>query len=299
VLAGIEEALSGRREVEMGVAQALLSNAIDYAGLFPPAGLDLRTTVRNYEEYRAGADAWALGKLILPAKVFGEFLAMAPTFAEAWPISFLLDDDFGREVDAVEGRGFVLNVVECKPANVNRIAEVRCCLPEAELYVEVPAGGDLDEWLAAIADAKACAKIRMGGVTVGAIPKTSVVANFLCACARRGVGLKATAGLHHGIRAEHPLTYEPQSERAVMHGFVNFFVAAAIVYVGGSVAEAEAVLVDDSPENFRADEEGLRWAARSFSVEQIRAAREKFAMSFGSCSFVEPLEDMRTMGWIE
>jgi hypothetical protein len=282
----------------MGVAQALLSHAIDYAGLFPPAGLDLRTTVRNYEEYRAGVDAWALGRLILPAKIFGEFVAMAPTFAEEWPISFLLDDGFGREVDVVEGRGFVLNAVECKLAEMHRIAEVRRRLPEAELYIEVPTGGDLDEWLAAIADAKACAKIRMGGVTAEAIPRASSVADLLLACARRGVRLKATAGLHHAIRAEHSLTYEPQSARAVMHGFVNFFVAAGVVFGRGEATAAEGVLGDDSAANFQAETGELRWRERSFSVQQIERMRESFAMSFGSCSFAEPLEDMRAMGWM-
>lgn len=283
----------------MTAAQVLLSHAIDYAGLFPPTGLDLRTTVRNYETYRADRDAWALGRLILPAKLFGEFAAMAPTFAEEWPISFLLDDDFGAEVDAVESRGFVLEVVECKLAVMNRIAEVRRRLPETELYVEVPVGGDLDEWLAAIADAGACAKVRMGGVTVGAIPRASSVADLLLACAPRGLKLKATAGLHHAIRTEHPLTYEPESARAVMHGFVNFFVAAAVVFGGGEATEAEAVLGDDSAANFQAETGELRWRGRSFSAEQIRAVREKFAVSFGSCSFTEPLEDMRMMGWVE
>jgi hypothetical protein len=283
----------------MGVAQALLSHAIDYAGLFPPARLDLRTTVRNYEAYRAGRDSWALGRLILPAKVFGEFAAMAPAFAEEWPISFLLDDDFGAEIDAVESRGFVLNLAECRLARMDQIAEVRRRLPEATLYVEAPSRDDRDGWLAAIAEEKACAKIRMGGVTAEAIPQAVAVAGFLEACARHGLPLKATAGLHHAIRAEHPLTYDPQSARAVMHGFVNFFIAAAVVCDGGSVVEAEAMLVDDSPTNFRADDEGLWWCERNFSAEQIRAMREKFAVSFGSCSFAEPLEDMRMMGWAE
>jgi hypothetical protein len=234
----------------------------------------------------------------LPAKLFGEFVAMAPSFAEEWPISFLLDDDFGAEVDAVEGRGFVLNVVECKLAGMNRIAEVRRRLPEAVLYVEVPVGGDLEEWLAAIAGAAACAKIRMGGVTAGAIPRASSVADLLLACARRGVRLKATAGLHHAIRGEQALTYEPQSARAVMHGFVNFFVAAAVVYGGGNAAEAEAAFSDDLVTNFQAGMEGLQWRERSFSIGQIERVREDFVMSFGSCSFTEPLEDMRSMGWI-
>jgi hypothetical protein len=83
-----------------------------------------------------------------------------------------------------------------------------------------------------------------------------------------------------------------------MHGFVNFFVAAAVVYGGGNAAEAEAALSDDLVTNFQAGMEDLQWRERSFSIGQIERVRENFVMSFGSCSFTEPLEDMRSMGWI-
>jgi hypothetical protein len=41
--------------------RALLEGLIDYAGLFPPAKLDMRPAVENYAAYLAGPDAWALG----------------------------------------------------------------------------------------------------------------------------------------------------------------------------------------------------------------------------------------------
>jgi hypothetical protein len=143
------------------------------------------------------------------------------------------------------------------------------------------------------------AKIRTGGVAANAIPQAAAVAGFLVGCARHGVCLKATAGLHHAIRAEHALTYEPRSERATMHGFVNFFVAAALALEGADEREVEAALSDETAANFAADEESVHWRGHEFSAQQIKRMRERFVVSFGSCSFTEPLEEMRAMGWVE
>jgi hypothetical protein len=282
----------------MSVARALLSHAIDYAGMFPPAGLDLQTTVRNYESYHAGEDAWALGRLILPAKAMAEFVKTRPSFAEEWPISLLLSADLAAEISEAVIRGLSLEVVECRPARIEHIAELRHLLPNAMAFVEAPAEGELEAWLRAIAAAGVCAKIRTGGVTANDIPQARDVAGFLVGCARHGVCLKATAGLHHGIRAEHALTYEPRSERATMHGFVNFFVAAAMALEGADERDVEAALSEESAASFEAGAESLRWREHEFSVQQIKRLRERFVVSFGSCSFTEPLEEMRAMGWV-
>ena len=56
----------------MSALQALLRESIDYAGLFPPAALGMREAVENYAAYRAGPDAWALGRFVVPAARLGE-----------------------------------------------------------------------------------------------------------------------------------------------------------------------------------------------------------------------------------
>jgi hypothetical protein len=282
----------------MTAVGALLSHSIDYAGMFPPAGLDLQATVQNYETYRAGPDSWALGRLILPVKAVREFVETWPSFARDWPISLLLGPAFVAGIREAEACGLKVDAVECKPSRVEEVAEIQRSLPRATVFVEIAAGGDLDEPVAGIAGVGACAKVRTGGVTASAIPSSSEVAQFLCACAGKGVRLKATAGLHHAIRAEYPLTYEAGSERAVMHGFVNFFVAATIALAGTDADEVEEVLADETSPNFAADDGFLRWGQRNFSAEQIARMRERFLMGFGSCSFTEPLEDMRAMGWL-
>ena len=53
--------------------RALLSGVVDYAGLFPPAGLPLDQAIRNYARYRQGSDAWMLGRFVIPAARLAEF----------------------------------------------------------------------------------------------------------------------------------------------------------------------------------------------------------------------------------
>ncbi len=284
----------------MRAAEALLHEAIDYAGLFPPAGLHLEATVRNYAAYRSGRDAWALGRLVLPAAKLAEFADRWPQYVAEWPISLLLGSDYDTEMRLAVDVGLRLDVVECRPGKLENIVEIRRRMPsDGLLFVESPPGCGLQELISAVGDAGACAKVRTGGVVAEAIPASSTVAAFLVACEPRDVRLKATAGLHHAIRGEQRLTYEPQSATAVMHGFVNFFVAAAAACEGANETEITEMLDDGEHKNFKVSVEGLQWCQRSFSSQAIREMRDRFAISFGSCSFEEPMEEMRAMGWIE
>ncbi len=54
------------------IVRDFLAGAIDYAGLFPPAALDMRTAIRNYASYRAGDDASLLGRFVAPATRLSE-----------------------------------------------------------------------------------------------------------------------------------------------------------------------------------------------------------------------------------
>ena len=57
----------------MDSIHALMAGIIDYAGLFPPAKLDMSPTVRNYTDYQGGGHAEMLGRLIVPVGRFAEF----------------------------------------------------------------------------------------------------------------------------------------------------------------------------------------------------------------------------------
>lgn len=46
--------------------RALLSDVVDYAGLYPPAQLEFDAAIRNYAAYRASKDAWMLSRFACP-----------------------------------------------------------------------------------------------------------------------------------------------------------------------------------------------------------------------------------------
>src|SRR4029079_15693728 len=144
------------------------------------------------------------------------------------------------------------------------------------VYCEVPIK-DLDE----VKRAGCFAKIRTGSIKPEAIPSVQDVAAFILACAERRLAFKATAGLHHPVRATHALTYEPNAPTGVMHGFLNVFLAAAFVWHGNTAIEP--VLAESDPVAFRFDDQA-HWKDKSLSVEQVRQARTQFIHAFGSCS---------------
>ena len=115
-------------------------------------------------------------------------------------------------------------------------------------------------------------------------------------CAASNVAFKATAGLHHPVRSGHRLTYQADSPSAIMHGFLNVFLAAAFLRAGMDAPLAIELLNEQSAAAFHFDSEGVLWREHRLGPADISTARRDFAISFGSCSFTEPVEDLRTLG---
>jgi hypothetical protein len=122
------------------------------------------------------------------------------------------------------------------------------------------------------------------------------VARFLAACVEARVPFKATAGLHHPIRGEHALTYAPDSARATMHGFLNVFIGAAWLSAGGDEGTAREMLEERNPSAFLIDDAGVMWRTHRLRPDQLARVRTAGMMSFGSCSFREPLDDLSALG---
>jgi hypothetical protein len=141
--------------------------------------------------------------------------------------------------------------------------------------------------------ASAGLKLRCGGVEAPAFPAAESVAVVIAQCRANGVALKCTAGLHH------PLRHHNDGVKTHMHGFINVFGAGLLAYVHALDAAAiEPILLEQSAAAFTLDDNGLRWQSLAASVEQIAAARQQVT-SFGSCSFDEPREDLRALGWLK
>jgi hypothetical protein len=290
--------------------RTLLAGSIDYAGLFPPAGLDMATSVRQYADYRSHPDAWALGRFVVPASRLPELEQeagpLAPTApAEPWRLSALLGADFASELHALGelncrhaaagAPALSVDVVEARADSVEAVDRLLAAVPRwAQAYVEIPLDRDPAPLVAAIARRGGRAKMRTGGITPDAFPPAEAVARFLRACSEAGVAFKATAGLHHPLRAEYRLTYADDSPRGTMFGFLNVFLAAAFLHSGMSDADIVRLLDEREPEAVRFSGDAVEWHGHRLDQGAIAAARATGIAAFGSCSFTEPVGELRT-----
>lgn len=300
----------------MPAIRVLLEGSIDYAGLFPPAGLDMAAAVRNYGVYRGDEAAWALGRFVLPVSRLSEFelaaaglLPRAPA-PDGWRLAVLAGPDPAGELPAVgefncrhaaEGAAAVAaDVVELKCDSVEGIGRIADALPSyLQAYVEIPLGDHLDVLVAAIARRGMRAKVRTGGVTSEAFPTTPQLLRFLRVCIEAGVGFKATAGLHHPLRAEYRLTYASDAPRGTMYGFLNLFLAAAFLWQGMDDREAAELLEERSPAAFDVGPDEIGWRRHRLGREELELARREAIVSFGSCSFTEPIDDLQFLGLLQ
>jgi len=252
--------------------RVLLEGLIDYAGLFPPAALTMQEAVRNYARYRDGEYAWALGRFVLPQERVGEV-------PSDFPLSVL-----GIDVSPAG----TTSTFEVKATSADDVARIAAVAAGHVVYVEI---ADL-ALVPLLARHGLRAKIRTGGIAAEAFPPIDDIAAFLRACRAAGVAFKATAGLHHPLRCVRPLTYAADAPTGTMHGFLNVFLAAAMI------EDAEGILREDDPQAFRFEDDGVSWRDRHVGIEALRMTRRTFALSFGSCSFEEPIDDLRALGWL-
>jgi len=298
----------GKGLIVNGAIRSLLASIVDYAGLFPPAGLDMRAAVQNYSAYSAGEFAWLLGRFIVPVARLAEFESVAyphepnsESGRQAWRLSALAGSNCVADSAAIADfnrrhASLVIDTIELKAPNADEIAHaMRLVPPGVCAYIEVPMSSD-ESLLAAARSTGARMKVRTGGVTPQAFPTCAEFAGFIVRSAAVGVPFKATAGLHHPIRAEHRLTYADDSPRSTMHGFLNVFLAAAGVRAGMTAEQATRLLDETLPDAFRFDDDGASWKGHRWSTGQLRATRQEFAISFGSCSFQEPIDDLSAIG---
>jgi hypothetical protein len=311
----------------------LLDGLVDYAGLFPPAGLSMAAAVAQFAGHQRDPRAWMLGRFIVPTARLHELETAlgragstlpatpgAPISESApaplstlnsqlttspWRLSALSGPDPAAELTALQafnqrhaGR-ITVDMLEFKPASPGSLAALAHEVPEnLTVYCELPPGADLAHWLDAIAAAGLRAKLRTGGVTPEAFPAPEALAAFLAGCARRSLPFKATAGLHHPVRGPFRLTYEPGSPHATMHGFINLFFAAAFAQHGWTAEQLAPLLAEKEATAFQFNDSAAVWRGHALTPEQLGAARTRLAIAFGSCSFDEPVTDLVALGWL-
>jgi hypothetical protein len=197
----------------------------------------------------------------------------APLFP---PASLPLDEALSEDRRARESEhAWLLGRFVCPAAQLAELAG------EARALTVVAPGVEFDGELylegrspAEVAALGARAKVRCGGA---AIPSVNELAAFVRDCRERGLVFKATAGLHHAYPTD-----------AGEHGFLNLLAAA----VFGD--EEEALRAPRG--SFALDASSFRWNGREAAPEVLARARASLIHSIGSCSFFEPVGELRELG---
>ena len=293
------------------VIRALLSNSIDYAGLFPPAGLSMSEAAANYAQYLKSGEAWALGKFVLPVALLDEFATAAKehlpnsSTIPAWSLSVLAGSDLGNDLQRIlkfnrdHQKIAHIDAVELKASSRQEITSAMSVIPKSfETYFEIPIQNNPVELIATISQVGARAKVRTGGITIDAFPASADLISFIDTCVRIHVVFKATAGLHHPIRARYRLTYEEKSTWGMMYGFLNVFLAAVFLTRGMEQEDAVKLLEEQSRQAFHFHNDGVGWRGHEIWIDDLVGMRQRVAASFGSCSFSEPIGDLHTLHFL-
>lgn len=304
MLAGIEEAVHAGKSFQVNgertAVETLLAGLIDYAGLYPPASLDMHTAVRNYLQYLQGPHLTVLGRFIVNLDRIDELRTVAADAFPDMPLSVILPPhtDFSTLPEVI---GEVLDraSLECKVSQPSDIEHITARLPaQTECYFEIMMTPESEILLDTMVVHCGRAKLRMGGVVTDAFPSPKSVVSMLQALAQRHLAFKATAGLHHPVRSSHAYTDEPDSGEGMMHGFLNLVFAAMLLHYGDDPIEALHTLEEQDAHAFQVTPEAIRCRETLWSIDQLRAMREHFFRSFGSCSFEQPISDLEAMGWL-
>jgi hypothetical protein len=298
--------------------RALLAHSIDYAGMFPPCQLELEPALKNQAHYLRSADAWMLSTFVLSVQQFGAAKQLLAAFD---PLHSLRVSALGPKTenaaafrDAVVKTNSAIRSLSAHNVDLVSVAQLEMFLPEdvdAQLLSEagsilgtLPAFWETpphraEQTIRLIAELDSNAdspsfgyKLRTGGVTSDAFPTSSQIAEALITPATHQVPIKFTAGLHH------PLRQHRDEVQTKMHGFLNVLGAAVLAAEHKWDAEQAArMLEDESPNSFSFNDEFFRWHDWTIETKRLRD-RRRFVTSFGSCSFDEPREDLRALGFL-
>jgi hypothetical protein len=250
--------------VQDDVRRALLERLIDHAALFPPASMTMEDALAEDRAARSSPYAWMLDRFVCPATRLGELDELDA------PVSVVLDGELEAPADAIELR---LDRARPDSRDLLRLANELSQWSEEvyyELVLDATWRDSIPATVGAIAAVGGRVKLRCGGDLV---PDVEQVALVMVTCWAARAPMKATAGLHHPLR------------RGSEHGFLNFLCAAARAREGlDAVAE---LLSAESPDDL---------PLSSLMADEVRATRAALFKGFGSCSWREPVDDLRALG---
>lgn len=266
------------------------SGLLDDAAVFPPGDVPLLEAVAAHGAHRDASYGDLLGAFVL--KDTDLPLVRGTTH----PLAVVVTGGAGQVAGPlgvaarlglrVAGLEIALRDPDDLAGNARRVvaavdhARADGVLDEAvPVHVELPQAEVTHGWEAAadeVASAELRLKLRTGGVESHLFPTSERLAAWIDAALDRELPFKCTAGLHHAVR-------HTSAEGFEQHGFLNVLLATVAAFDGASRAETVATLEERDPARLAVDE------------GQVVRARRWFT-SFGTCSVVEPVADLRDLG---
>ena len=286
--------------------------------MFPPCSLALEPALQNHASYVRSPQAWMLNGFVLPVEQFDpakELLshfdpmhllrvaALGPKTADADTFLDAVEDaesairSFSRyDVDLIS----VSHLEMFLPGDINSatVKEAKSIIGDLPVFWEAPperaeniiwllAEHNSDEDMATFGY-----KLRTGGVTADAFPSSAQIARALVTPATHQLPIKFTAGLHHPIRQFR------DEVNTKMHGFLNVLGAAVLAAEHRWDADQAMVMLEDEVSgSFSFTDDFFAWRDWKIDLERLQY-RRKFVRSFGSCSFDEPRDDLRALGFL-
>jgi hypothetical protein len=298
--------------------RAFLDQAIDYAGMFPPCALALEPALQNQASYVRSSEAWMLNGFVLSIEQFDETRQFLGEFDPQRPLRVaalgLKTTKAAAFLDGLRKAATAIRSFSTSDIGLVSVNHLEMFLPDdvdsASLKGSSTIVGELpvfwearperaEQTVALIAGHNSDAdtatfgyKLRTGGVTADAFPTSAQIARALVTAATRQLPIKFTAGLHHPIRQFR------DEVKTKMHGFLNVLGAAVLAAEHQwDTDQAVMMLEDDDPRSFSFTDDFFAWRDWKINTERLQY-RRKFVKSFGSCSFEEPRDDLRALGFL-
>lgn len=284
---------------------------VDDASVFPPGSTPLREAVGAHRTHRDATYRDLLGPFVVSDVVLPDLLEIlrdepAP---RPLPVSVVVTGGAGAIEPAVRwaarAEELELAAVEVAlrdeqdlPRNAQRVTTVLAQLRSSgdlddgvPVYVEPPqltSAAAPASWLGAldeVATLDVRLKFRTGGASADLFPGAARLATCIDAALDRELGFKCTAGLHHALR------HRDDETGFEHHGFLNVLLATRAAWDGAPADEVARTLETE-------DAESVRAALDDAGMAALVSARRWFR-SFGSCSVLEPLQDLVELGLVD
>jgi hypothetical protein len=257
---------------------------VDDAAIFPPGLAPLPDALARHIVHLTAPYADLVGPFVVDAARLDQALSLAPP-CMAMSVVVPAPDAVSSVVVRAAAAGAELASLEVKldptlPAGP-QVREAAAQVPDGvPAFIEVPrpTSPEWHEVLAVAANTGMRLKFRTGGTEAAAFPSEDEVAGWIVAAVTEGIPFKCTAGLHHAVR------HTGAETGFEHHGYLNILVATDAALDGAGLAEVEAVLGEREPG-------ALVAVLRGLPEERLALARTAF-VSYGSCSILEPFEDL-------